>query len=70
MIPATQPSVHPCADIVPGDEVVWSLMVVGDVVGSGVGAIIAIRNKCCKLRCANASRHVLLSLKSVYRRSN
>ncbi len=38
MIPAMQPPVHPCADNVPGDEVVCSLM--GDVVGGGVGAIV------------------------------
>ncbi len=46
MIPAMQPPVHPCADVVPGDEVVCSLVVVGDVVGCGVGAIVvAIRMK-------------------------
>ncbi len=45
MIPAIQPSVHPpsCVEGVPGDEVVCSL-VVGDVVGGRVGAIVvAIR---------------------------
>ncbi len=45
MIPAIQPPIHPppCVEGVPGDEVVCSL-VVGDVVGGRVGAIvIAIR---------------------------
>ncbi len=39
MIPAIQPPVHPCAEGVPGDEVVCSL-VVGDVVEGRVGAIV------------------------------
>ena len=41
MIPAIQPPVHPpCVEGVPGDEVVCSLMVVGDVVEGRVGAIV------------------------------
>ena len=46
MIPAIQLPVHPppCVEGVPGDEVVCSLVVMGDVVGGGVGAIVvAIR---------------------------
>ncbi len=43
MIPAIQPPVHPpCVEGVPGDEVVCSL-VVGDVVGGGVGAIVVAK---------------------------
>ncbi len=41
MVPAMQPPVHPpCGEGVPGDEVVCSLVVVGDVVRGGVWAIV------------------------------
>ncbi len=72
MIPAIHPPVHPpCADVVPDDEVVFSL-VVGDVVGGWVGAIVvAVGNEsksrqlynhliCCVMKLHNGWKQSLI----------
>ncbi len=69
MIPAIQPPVHPpCVEDVPGDEVVWSL-VVGDVVGGRVEAIVvAIRMICGIKRACRVKYHKnILSVTVLYK---